>query len=46
MMVEDRLCDFEGTQDLMWIMGWRCLNCGRAAFPLGASNMIVERDTP
>lgn len=28
MMVEDHLIDMEGSDGLMWITAWRCVNCG------------------
>jgi len=41
LMAEDHFFGFEGTQVFMWIMwmkGWRCLNCGHAVDPLIAAN--------
>ncbi|MEK9140611.1 MAG: hypothetical protein AAB308_06125 [Nitrospirota bacterium] len=28
LMVEDHFLDFEGTHGHMWVMGYRCMNCG------------------
>lgn len=38
LMVEDHFFDLEGTQDFMWMKGWRCMNCGHAVYPLIEAN--------
>lgn len=38
LMVEDHFFDLAGTQDFMWMKGWRCMNCGHAVDPLIEAN--------
>lgn len=45
LMVEDHFFDFEGTQDFMWMKGWRCMNCGNAADPLIEANRRLYEGT-
>jgi hypothetical protein len=34
LMVKDHFMDFEGTIGHMWMMGWRCMNCGHVYDPM------------
>jgi hypothetical protein len=45
LMVEDHFFDFEGTYGLMWMKGWRCLNCGYAVDPLLEANRRLHEST-
>ena len=45
LMVEDHFFDLEGTQNFMWMKGWRCMNCGHAADPLTAANRRLREAT-
>ena len=38
LMVGDDFFDLQGTQDFMWMKGWRCMNCGHAVDPLIEAN--------
>ena len=37
-MREEQFFDVEGTQGIMWMRGWRCVNCGHAVDPLIDAN--------
>jgi hypothetical protein len=45
LMVEDHFFDLEGTQDFIWMKGWRCMNCGHAADPLIEANRRSQEAT-
>jgi len=45
LMVEDYFFDLEGTEGFMWMKGWRCLNCGHAAYPLIEANRRMHEAT-
>ena len=45
LMVEDHFIDLYGTGGLMWMKGWRCLNCGHVVDPLIEANRRVEAAT-
>jgi hypothetical protein len=44
-MVEDHFFDLQGTQDFMWMKGWRCMNCGHAVDPLIEANRRSQEAT-
>lgn len=45
LMVEDHFFDLQGTQDFMWMKGWRCMNCGHAVDPLIEANRRSQEAT-
>ena len=45
LMHEDHFFDLKGTQGLMWMKGWRCLNCGHAVDPVLEANRRLQRST-
>jgi len=38
LMVEDHFIDLYWTGGLMWMKGWRCMNCGHVVDPLIEAN--------
>ena len=38
LMVEDHFIDMHWTGGLMWMKGWRCMNCGHVVDPLIEAN--------
>ena len=38
LMVADHFLDLQGTGGLMWMEGWRCMNCGHVVDPLIEAN--------
>jgi hypothetical protein len=38
LMVGDHFFDLQGTQDFMWMKGWRWMICGHAVDPLIEAN--------
>ena len=45
LMVEDHFIDLHGTGGLMWMRGWRCMNCGHVVDPLIEANRRLEAAT-
>jgi hypothetical protein len=45
LMVGNHFFDLEGTQDFMWMKGWRCMNCGHAVDPLIEANRRSQEAT-
>jgi hypothetical protein len=43
--MEVQFFDIEGTQDFMWMKGWRCTNCGHAADPAREANHHLHKAT-
>jgi hypothetical protein len=42
LMAEDHFIDLQGTGGLMWMKGWRCLNCGQVVDPLIEQNRRLQ----
>ena len=45
LMIEDHFIDLLGTGALMWMKGWRCMNCGHVVDPLMEANRRLEAAT-
>ena len=45
LMTEDHFFDCEDTEGLMWMRGWRCVNCGHAVDPLIEANRRLQEMT-
>ena len=45
LMTEDHFFDCAGTDGLMWMRGWRCVNCGHAENPLIEANRRLHEMT-
>ena len=45
LMVEDYFIDLYWTGGLMWMKGWRCMNCGHVVDPLIEANRRLEAAT-
>ena len=43
MMVEDHLMDIEESAGLMWVIVWRCVNCGHAIDPVMVANRQLRK---
>ena len=42
LMVVDHFLDLQGTGGLMWMKGWRCMNCGHVVDPLLEQNRCLQ----
>ena len=42
LMAEDHFIDLQETGGLMWMKGWRCLNCGQVVDPLIEQNRRLQ----
>jgi len=42
LMVEDHFIDLYWTSGLMWMKGWRCMNCGHVVDPLIEQNRRLQ----
>ena len=45
LMVEDHFIDLHWTGGLMWMKGWRCMNCGHVVDPLIEANHRLKAAT-
>ena len=44
-MREEQFFDCEGIPGLMWMRGWKCVNCGHAVKPLKEATRLLKEVT-